>query len=1040
MYIKIRTKIDHFQKKIFISLNILKNKVQNKPFKWKMVRVWKNNQMNLSNLIFMNKSIRLFVFFFSCALCLNLSAQDVTTFTVRGLLTDSIERQPLDAANVMIVRARDSVLVTGGMSDNRGIFELGKISAGQYLLIVSYLGYNDVKRPLTLSGTPRTVNLGGIVMQKKDLQIGEVMITGKFNPIVVKKDTIEFNTSAYKILDTDVVEDLLKKLPGVEVESDGTVTAGGQQVTKVFVDGKQFFGDDPKVAMRNLPANIVDKVQVVDRRSDQAQFTGIEDDDTEKVINLTLRPGNRDGIFGRAMAGYGTDDRYDANGMISYFSGETQLAALLSSNNTNNLNFTDFMGDVMSGMGGGGMRQGGGGGGGGPVIMMVNTGGGGGGRIGSGGGGMRNLNIGGFSMSSGGGGISTSTSGGLNANYRFNEKLKLNSSYFFNVVDRVADQTSNRINFVGDSSLYYNQWQWQDRMSQNHRINLELDYTINERNSILFRPNLNIGSGSSNSEYNYNTYTPSDFLLNSGETYSSAENTSLSTSGSMLWRHKFEKTGRTFSMNMSYGVSSNKSNGDNNQTNLSYDPLTGAETSRPLFQDYTNDNNGYNYSVRTSYVEPLGNKRFLELSYSYSQNNTKSEKETWNLDSNGNRIDKDEQYSTIYENKYVNQQADIRFNTQRDKYSYTLGAGLQPSSLKSLTNGETLTQNVVNFSPTVNITYGETRQSQLRFDYRGMTRQPTIQQLQPVADNSDPLYEFKGNKSLKPAFMHNLMLMYNKFNPTSLRTFQTSLVFNTTRNSIINSSNYDETGKQTVMPDNVNGVYNIRASVNTNMPIAKTKLSFNNNVSVNYGHNVNKTNGIENTTKNSGINETLRLTFRNDWLELGGSYRLGYNRAVYTMQDKATTDYFNHRVGGNLYLNLPLNFILTSNLNYDFYRGDAAGEGRDLILWTADLSKQVFKNKRGTIKISVYDILKQNKSYSRTTTDNYIEDLRSNTLGQFAMISFMYRFNSFSGSSQQNIQRGDSMPRGSDGPVIRRFEGGGAPIEGGGGIFIQRRD
>ena len=990
----------------------------------------------------MNKSICLFVLFFSFALCLNLSAQDVTTFTVRGLLADSLDRQPLDAANVMLVKAQDSVLVSGTMSNNRGIFELSKIPAGQYILIVSYLGYNDVKRPLSLSGTPRTVNVGGMVMQKKDLQIGEVVVTGKFNPIVVKKDTIEFNTSAYKILDSDVVEDLLKKLPGVEVEADGTVTAGGQQISKVFVDGKQFFGDDPKVAMRNLPANIVDKVQVVDRRSDQAQFTGIEDDDTEKVINLTLRPGNRDGMFGRALAGYGTDDRYDVNGMLSYFSGDTQLAALFSSNNTNNMNFTDFMGDVMTGMGGGGMRPGGGGGGGGAPIIMVNTTGGGGGRMGSGGGGMRNMNIGGFNMSSGGGGISTSTSGGMNANYRFNEKLKLNSSYFFNVVDRVSDQTSNRINFVADSLLMYNQSQLQDRKSQNHRINLELDYTINERNSILFRPNLNIGSGSSSSEYHYDTYTPSDFLLNKGDTKSSTENTSFTTSGSMLWRHRFEKPGRTLSTNVNYGISNNKSSGDNKQTNLSWDPANGEETSRPLLQDYTNNNNGYNYGIRTSYVEPLGNKRFLELSYNFSLSNTKSEKETWNIDANGNHISKDENYSTIYEYKYINQQADIRFNTQRDKYSYTLGAGLQPSSLKSMYNGETLPQNVVNFSPTVNITYGETRQSQLRFDYRGMTRQPTIQQLQPVADNSDPLYEFKGNKSLKPAFMHNLMLMYNKFNPTSLRTFQTSLMFNTTRNSIINSSAYDETGKQTVMPDNVNGVYSVRASVNTNMPIAKTKLSFNNNLSANYGHNINKTNGKENTTKNSGINETLRLTFRNDWLELGALYRLGYNRAVYTMQDKATTDYFNHRVGGNLYLNLPLSFILTSNLNYDFYRGDAAGDGRDMILWTADLSKQVFKNRRGTIKISVYDILKQNKSYSRTTTDNYVEDLHSNTLGRFAMISFMYRFNSFSVGATQNRQP-DGMRRfdGGDGNVIRRIDGGSAPTHDGGGVyFMQRRD
>jgi hypothetical protein len=981
--------------------------------------------------------IKILIFF--CVLCQSLAAQEVTSFTVRGLLTDSIERQPLDAANVVVVRARDSVYVSGAMSDGKGLFEIGRVPVGQYLLIVSYLGYETVFKPFSLTGTPRSVNLGGIGMKKRDMLLEEVVVSAKFNPIIVKRDTIEFNTSAYRIQDSDVVEDLLKKLPGVEVEQDGTVTAGGQQISKVFVDGKQFFGDDPAVALKNLPANIVDKVQVVDRKSDQAQFTGIEDDDTEKIINLVTRPGMSNGAFGRAQAGYGTDNRYDANGLLAYFKGGTQLAALLTSNNTNNMNFTDFMGDVMSSMGGGGMRAGGGGAGGpgGGGMMMMNTGGGSGGRMGSGsGGGMNMMGMGGFGMSSGG--ISTSTSGGLNANHQFGEKLKLGANYFFNVVDRIADQTSNRINFVGDSLLNYNQWQWQQRKSQNHRMNVELDYTINERNSILFRPNLNIGSGSTNSLYDYETFTPSGIPLNLGETNSFSENTSLSTSGTMLWRHKFEKQGRTLSVNFNYGWSQNNANGENYQINSSFD--NSIETESIVDQTSTNNNHGYNYSARASYVEPVGNNRFLELSYLYSRNNTKSEKRTYDFNELTQKYDIfNEDYSTLYENTYINQQADVRFNTRRDKYSYTLGMGLQPSSLTSITgtSGDPLKQNVLNFSPTVNFTYGQTRQNQLRIDYRGITQQPSIQQLQPVADNTDPLYEFVGNRELKPAFRHTMMLQYNNFNPNNLRTFLTSLNFSATNNSIVNSSMYDETGKQTVMPVNVNGVYNIGASVMMNFPIPKTKLSFSNTLSGNYGNSVNMTNEVENKTKNSRINETLRLTYRNDWIELAGSYRLGYNRAVYSMQNQAATDYFNHRVGGEMFLNLPLSIILTTSVNYDFYRGYGDDFNRDVTLWNAGISKQVFKNKRGTIKLSIYDILKQNKNYSRTTTDNYVEDLRSNTLGQFAMVSFLYRFNSFgsSGNTPQ-MQRPMGAP-GEGGGMMRGMEGGGPPPGGG---YMPRRD
>ena len=996
----------------------------------------------------------IFAFAFFCLLCQSLSAQEVTTFTVRGILTDSIERQPLDAANVVVVRARDSVYVSGAMSDGKGVYEISKVPSGQYLLVVSYLGYETVFKPFSLSGTPRTVNLGGLGLQKRDMQLGEVVVSAKFNPIIVKRDTIEFNTSAYRIQDSDVVEDLLKKLPGVEVESDGKVTAGGQQISKVYVDGKQFFGDDPAVALKNLPANVVDKVQVVDRKSDQAQFTGIEDDDTEKIINLVTRPGMSNGTFGRAQAGYGTDSRYDVNGLLAYFKGGTQLAALLTSNNTNNMNFTDFMGDVMSGMGGGGRRPGGGGpggSGGGGAVMMVNPGGGGGGgRMGAGGGGgMTMMNVGGFGMSSGGGGISTSTSGGFNANHQFGEKLKLGANYMFNIVDRNTEQTSNRINYLEDSFLKYDQWQLQNRFSQNHRMNLELDYTINEKNSILFRPNVNFGSGSTQSDYNYKTFTPENPMLGEGITNSYSENTSFSTSGMMLWRHSFDKKGRTLSVNLNYGWSENKANGENWQENKSFD----NPKADIVDQTYTNNNHGYNYSARASYVEPVGNNRFLELSYLYSRNNTKSEKRTYDFNEFTQKYDDfNEKYSTLYENTYINQQADVRFNTRRDKYSYTLGMGLQPSSLTSITgtNSETLKQNVLNFSPTVNFTYGQTRQSQLRIDYRGMTQQPSIQQLQPVADNTDPLYEFKGNRELKPAFRHMMSLQYNNFNPKNLRTFLTSLNFSTTNNSIVNSSMYDEAGKQTVMPVNVNGVYNIGANVMMNFPIPKTKLSFSNTLMGSYGNSVNITgsvkhgveNKIENKTKNSRINETVRLTYRNNWIELAASYRLGYNRAAYSMQNKATTDYFNHRASGEMFLNLPLSIILTTSVNYDFYRGYGDDFNRDMTLWNASLSKQIFKNKRGTIKLSIYDILKQNKNYSRTTTDNYMEDLHSNTLGQFAMISFMYRFNSFgSGGVPQMQGPGEGgMMRRMDGPpsgMPMRMEGGPPP---GGGVYMQRRD
>ncbi|MDR3094878.1 MAG: outer membrane beta-barrel protein [Bacteroidales bacterium] len=934
-----------------------------------------------------------------------LQAQD--GFSVSGVIADSISAAGLDGANVQLVTAKDLKFVAGGISAPSGKFEVSKIPAGEYRMIVSYLGYTTTFKSLKLTGDARMVNVGKIVLHKADIELAGVEVTAKFNPIIVKKDTIEFNTSAYKTKESDVVEDLLKKLPGVEVESDGTVSSGGQQVTKVYVDGKQFFGDDPKVALKNLPANAVDKVQVVDRKSDQAQFTGIEDDNTEKVINLTLRPGNRNGMFGRAMAGYGFADgfnqgHYDANGFIGYFQGSTQMTALLSSNNTNNIGFSDFMGDVMNTMGGSGRSMGGGGG---------NRGGG------NRGGGY---NLGGISLGGGNSGISTATSGGANFNKAFgaNDKLKLGANYFFNVMNRDVVQESNRRNlFDSDTVFYSNQNQTQNRKSQNHRINLELDYKINENNSILFRPTVNIGAGSSTSDYYY--MTQNRMLngvidtLSSGYSSSGSGNNSLSTSGSLLWRHKFAKVGRTLSLNVNYGYSNNQSDGTNIQDNWEYTALLASHDS--LDQYYTNNNHNNNIGTRVSYTEPIGKDHFLELSYSYNRTNTGSKKETFNTVDHS----KDEEYSTLYDNIYANHQADIRFNTRREKYSYTLGVGIQPWSMSS--SGRSINDTTfrsLNFSPSANLVFGTTRQKMLRFDYRGNMQQASIQQLMPVKDNSNPLYEQLGNKNLNPAFRQNLRATYNLFNPDNLTTFLTSLSFTVTNNYIANSTQYDASGKQTVMPVNVNGIYGANASIMVNMPIKKTKLSINSTLAGNYGNNISYTQRAnaaqeKNDTRTAGINETFRITYRNDWLELTGSYRLGYNRAEYS--NKENTNYFNHRVGGDLYLQFPLGLILSSNINYNFYKGYGDNYNRDMILWGADISKQIFASKRGTVKLSVYDLLKQNSSYTRTTADNYIEDTHSNILGRFYMLSFLYRFSSFggmsSGGTQTSDPQRDTMPR-----------------------------
>jgi len=692
---------------------------------------------------------KIFIALFLLTISIASFAQSKTT--VSGVVRDSTTNAPLDFATVVIA-SKAGVSAGYASTNSDGSFEIKNITAGEWQLTITFVGYHTLTKTIRVSG--ETQNIGTLKLREDLVRLQEVVVTAIGNAMIVKKDTIEYNASSYRVAEGAMLEDLVKKLPGTEVDSDGKITVNGEEIKKVMIDGKVFFADDPQVATKNLPANMIEKVQVVNRRSDQARFTGIDDGEEETVLNLTIRPGMKNGWFGNVMAGGGYEDKYQGGGMVANIKDDRQISILASGNNTNNRGFNDIAGSMM--------QQGRGGGGGGTQM-----------RFGGGSSGGASMNVGGTRMSIGGNGLMTSWLGGVNAYNEFgkNKQVKATGNYFYNGTETKLDQSRYRQNiFDNDSLSFYNQTTNSVSRTQGHRVSGEVEWTLNENSSFVFKPTINYGIGSFDEKSNYAT-TLDNLLdtVNNGHSIASGDNTSISFNGDILFRHKFKTQGRTFTANFVFGYSDNTLDGYNYSKTRFFE--FGIPVDSIIDQQYTTASRSYSTNTRLTYTEPLGNNYYLEMAYRVRTNYSTSDKETFNKDIFGNYNDLDDLYTNHYQNLFVNQQAELSLRSVREKYNWTVGVTAQPSYIRSEGRGEeAFSRNSLNFSPNGNFTYNFSNTKMFRADYRGRTNEPTISQLQPVPDNSNPLLERLGNPNLDPAFTHNLRLSYRNTNPQSFRT------------------------------------------------------------------------------------------------------------------------------------------------------------------------------------------------------------------------------------------------------------------------------
>jgi hypothetical protein len=922
---------------------------------------------------------------------------------IKGLLTDSSATHPLADATVALLNGRDSSLAATAFTDKKGAFSFSGVALGNYRVYITFLGYQPVFKSVTVSASQPVLDMGTVQLKGKGLLLNEVEIIQEVPPIVVKKDTLEFNAGSFKTRENSVVEDLLKKLPGVSVDKDGVITAQGETVKRVLVDGKPFFSDDPKLATKNLPADIIDKIQLIDRKSDQAQFTGIDDGNGEKAINITIKKNKKKGFFGRASAGYGTDDRFAVNASLNSFRDTRQLSFLGSGNNVNNLGYT--FNDVFN-FGG---NSGGGGGG-------------GGGRAGGGGRGAAQSTI----SSLGGNnatGITRNWNAGFNYNQDLNAKLKINGSYFINDTRTETQRISNRQTFLSDTTYYYDQQSNAVSSNKNHRLNMRVEYQMDSMHSLIVTPTFSYSDGGTNSVNTYQSRDENKVQTIDGVSNNRSHATSPNFSTTALFRKKFNKTGRTLSANFNFGY--NTTDRQNFfKTADSHLPTDSTDLLVTGYDRMTNaDNMGRNLGVRLTYTEPLMKDRFLELSYSWNNNYSNSKNLTYDINGDNGKYDKlNDSLSNIFENTFTTQQAGIDIRTQKLKYDYTFGLNVQFSSLlnDNVSRKTQINQHTVNFYPSASFNYNFQRGKRLRFRYNGSTTQPTVTQLQPLPDLTSSLYVQQGNPDLKPSFSHSINMGYNVFNNSTFRGFFTNVNASFAQNKIVNANRVDTSGKQYTKPINANGAYNLSAFAVNTFPIKKLNSSVNFNTNLNYSRDVSfsgtKTDFsriMKSYTKNFGITQGVSFNYAyKELFDIATSASINYSGARYDIQPASNTNYFNYAFSFDYNVNLPLGFIIGSDITYTLNAGRAEGYNVDVTMLNAFISKSVFKDKRGLIKLSGYDLLHQNVSISRNTGENYIEDVNNMVLQRYFMISFTYFINKFAGSGDSNNERRRMGPPG----------------------------
>lgn len=931
----------------------------------------------------------------SLALATTAMAQE-KSIVVSGIVQDKGTNEPVMQATVQLMTVKDSTFVTGSVSDLDGKFQLPAVAVGNYLMKVSYTGYVPVWKTLDLK---KSTDIGVVALSQDAVLLKQATVTAELAEVQVVEDTVMYNAGAYRVPPGSMLEELVKKLPGAEVDNNGKITVNGKEVKKIMMNGKEFFSGDTETAMKNVPVDMVERIKAYDKQSDLARVTGIDDGEEETVLDLTVKKGMEKGWFGNADLGYGTEDRYAARAMLNRFNDSQQMSLL---GNANNVGGRGFPG------GGGGFRGGGG----------------------------------------NGGGLQANKDAGFN--FAFEKgNFEMGGDVRYRHRDTDSKSKSASETFLQSGSSFSNSLNNSLGCSENFEANFRLEWEPDTMTNIIFRPRFTYNTSENWAENTSATFNedPYDYtndplgnvdntvlwgdsaLVNTNKSKSRNDSESWNASGSVQVNRRLNNEGRNITFRGSYSYS------DSDNKSLS------ASDVRYALQDSAYSRNRYNltpgknweYSAQMTYSEPIFRQTFLQFSYRFTQSYNKSDRSTYDFSDltdyylNGfpNVPVGYEQYLDLEQSKFAEyynytHEAQVMLRLIRDKYQFNVGFTVLPQKTKMnykyLGTDTTVTRNVLNFTPNVRFRYRWTKQHQIDVRYRGRSSQPSMTDLLPITDTTDPLNITMGNPGLKPSFSHTLNAHYRNYIVEKQRGIFAMLGGQLVQNSVSSMVRYNtETGGRETRPENINGNWNVNGMFGFNTALPNKKFTISTDTRLEYDNSVQylAQNGMDsrkNTTGTINVRESLRGTFRTDWdsgwgLEVSLTGNLNYQHAENKLQPDRNLDTYMYSYGGSTNVTFPWSMTLSTDMSMNSRRGysDASMNTNELI-WNAQIAQTLF-NGAGTLSLQFYDILHEQSNISRTINAAMRRDSETNAINSYCMLHFIYKLNIF-GDNNRNAFRG----------------------------------
>ncbi|MGB4774660.1 MAG: outer membrane beta-barrel protein [Daejeonella sp.] len=917
-------------------------------------------------------------------LCLNFAAFSQTQRDITGIVIDSTG-VPIIAASVKIAAAEDTLFARTNID---GEFTFKGIKTSSFLITVSNLGYHTLNKKYLYNEGDSTIKLDPIILKYESKLLNEVIISGAPR-VIIKEDTVEYKASDYKVRENALAEDLLKKLPGVEVDADGNVKAQGKAITKIRVNGKDYFGGDVKTATQQLPADIIDRIQIVDDYGDQANITGIRNGDPDKVLNIQIRPDKNKGYTAKGTVGGGNRERYQAALSGNAFNNTQQFSFVGNLNNTNT------------------------------SVFNFNGGGGGGQRVQLGGRGGQN-------NSNGGDGLTALGSIGLNYRDEWGKKLSSYGSYSYS--NRNNDLISNQVqqNNFQNTLIINDQNNTNNTITNNHRFNWNLEYRIDSLNYIKFSPTVSYSSSKTNSLSKYVQNSNSQ-LSSQGFTLNDLNSETPSIGGSALINHRFPKRGRNLSLNLS--LNNSKSSQDEDELNQYTNYNSSGNTDVFLHQQQDIVNRSTNTGATLSYNEPLSRTSNLEFNYTYNNTKYKNERETLDLDAQGSPA-VNTNLSNDYNYSFTTNRLGINYRVNQKKYNYSIGAGIQPSVLDGnsiLNTVSTPYRNTgFNIIPVARFSYNFSKTRSFNANYFGRANEPSFTQLQPVPDISNPQFTIIGNPNLNSEFNHTFNLRYNNsdFNTGSVLFTNLSTTFSENKivSNIVRVNDPDLGLVQETRYLNTNGYFTVSGFYNFSKPLDERKYVFSINGSANYINNISFIDNNKNTGQNLILSQGLNVQINPaKWLEINPGTNYSYNKNSNDIVTNSNSEVSTWSLNFNSKTYFLDTWLVGTEFSKVYNSGYSSALGANPFIVNTYLEKQFFKGKTGSLRLQAFDLLNENTNVSRSVTANSITDSRNNRLSRYFMLSFTMKLQKFTGV-QPTQQQMPGERRGGD--VIIRREGG----------------